>query len=100
MPASMMIAETGGMPKVTGNRIAIAAEGPMPGSAPMIVPISDPSRAKRMFCGVSATEKPNSRSLTISMASETQWSRWERHAQDASEDEVDEAHRANAHTEA
>ena len=44
MPASMISADTGGKPKVTGSSIAIVAVGPRPGSTPISVPRKTPPR--------------------------------------------------------
>ena len=54
----MIMAEVGLTPKVSGSRMEIPAEGPMPGSAPMIVPATVPRRQYKRFIGVTATEKP------------------------------------------
>src|SRR5690606_20171008 len=89
MPASMIIAVTGGIPKVTGSSTATPAEGPIPGRAPMIVPSRTPTKAKRRFVGVNAIEKPSSRSPN-SMRSESEGAGRDRNAQEVDEDEVDE----------
>ena len=44
MPASMIIAATGGTLKVSGKSIAMVANGPMPGSTPIKVPTSTPTK--------------------------------------------------------
>jgi hypothetical protein len=44
MPASMMSAETGGSTNVAGSSIEIVAMGPMPGSTPISVPSSTPTK--------------------------------------------------------
>jgi hypothetical protein len=44
MPASMMRAETGGSTKVVGSSMEIVAIGPMPGSTPINVPRSTPTK--------------------------------------------------------
>src|SRR3954471_14034561 len=67
MPASMISAETGGSTNVAGNSIEIVAIGPMPGSTPMSVPRSTPTKQYMMFCQCSATPKPMTRLFRISM---------------------------------
>jgi hypothetical protein len=49
MPASMIIAVSGSMPKVMGSSSAMVGIGPMPGSTPIRVPSRQPSRQKRTF---------------------------------------------------
>src|SRR5258706_1645370 len=68
MPASMMSADTGGSAYVVGNSIAIVATGPMPGSTPISVPISEPNSAYRRLTGLNATPNPNARWLKSSMS--------------------------------
>ncbi len=53
MPASMMIADTGSTPYVTGSRIAIVAAGPSPGSTPISMPITTPIRQYSRLVGCS-----------------------------------------------
>mgnify|MGYP006177381701 CR=1 FL=1 len=60
MPASMMSAESGSMPKVIGRSSAMPAEGPIPGSMPMIVPMSAPRNTNIRFFGCIAIAKPSS----------------------------------------
>ena len=52
MPASMISAPTGGRPKVIGSSMAMVASEPMPGSTPISVPTSAPSRQKPMLFGM------------------------------------------------
>src|ERR1044072_7139761 len=59
MPASMMIAVTGSMPKVSGSRIADVAAGPSPGRTPISMPMTTPIRQYRRFAGSSTTPKPS-----------------------------------------
>src|ERR1700730_12733265 len=54
----MISAPTGGIQKVRGRIIAIVVSGPMPGSTPIAVPITQPKKHRPMFCQVSATPKP------------------------------------------
>src|SRR5919108_3282603 len=61
MPASMMSAPTGSIPKVIGNNIAIVAMGPIPGSTPISVPIRAPRKHSPKFLNESATERPSPR---------------------------------------
>src|SRR3954447_17895302 len=57
MPASMIIAPTGGRPKVIGSNMATVAIVPMPGSTPTSVPTSAPIKHSRMLIGI-GMEKP------------------------------------------
>src|SRR5687767_2889692 len=57
----MMMPEVGGMPKVSGSRIATPDTGPTPGRAPMSVPRNTPAAAMSRLNGVKATEKPSAR---------------------------------------
>jgi hypothetical protein len=56
-----MIAEVGGMVKVSGKRMATPLAPPSPGSTPMMVPSMMPSTATNRLNGVTATEKPRTR---------------------------------------
>src|SRR5205085_11511964 len=67
MPASMISAPTGGRPYVIGSSIAMVASGPMPGSTPISVPTSAPTRQSPRLVGVTAIEKPNQRFAKRSM---------------------------------
>src|SRR5690349_24781139 len=58
MPASMIIAPVGSSLKVSGSSIAMVAEGPRPGSTPMMVPSTTPTTHIMSAVGVSATWKP------------------------------------------
>src|SRR5262245_53184781 len=64
----MMREETGSpIRKVSGNSIAIVAVAPMPGSTPISVPSSTPTRQKNRFHKVDAVEKPRTRLSKSSM---------------------------------
>ena len=54
----MISAPTGDSQNVTGRIIAIVVSGPMPGSTPIAVPITQPNRQSPMFCQVSAMPNP------------------------------------------
>ena len=58
MAAIMMIPDVGGIIVVTGSRIAIPAEGPIPGSTPIIVPMRHPTNAQKRFVAEKAVAKP------------------------------------------
>src|SRR5689334_17474887 len=58
MPASMIIAPVGSSLKVSGSSIAMVADGPRPGSTPMMVPSTTPTTHIISAVGVSATWKP------------------------------------------
>src|SRR3954463_1824539 len=52
MPASMINAPVGLRLKVIGNSMAMVATGPIPGSTPMRVPSSAPTRHMKMLNGI------------------------------------------------
>src|SRR3990170_5137861 len=56
--AIMMNPEVGGIIVVRGNRIAIPAEGPIPGRTPISVPTRHPTNAQNRFDQVRASAKP------------------------------------------
>ncbi len=58
---SMMMAEVGGMPKVSGSSSATPDTGPTPGKAPISVPTITPATAITMLKGVKAIPKPRAR---------------------------------------
>src|ERR1044071_8018078 len=58
MPHIMMSAEVGFIPNVTGMRSAMPADGPMPGSTPMIVPMKTPRKVYQRLIGWRQTAKP------------------------------------------
>src|SRR6267378_4342325 len=64
MPASIRIAGTGCMVKVSGSSIEIAVRAPMPGRTPMRLPTSTPKNDHIRLCGWSATPKPYHRSIS------------------------------------
>src|SRR5215510_464768 len=66
MPASMMSAPTGSMPKVIGSSMVIVAMGPTPGSTPISVPIRQPRKHRPRFLMDSATPSPSARLLNRS----------------------------------
>jgi hypothetical protein len=66
--ASMMIPDVGLMPNVSGKSSATPEGGPIPGSAPIRMPITTPATAISRLNGVSATEKPIARLPRKSMA--------------------------------
>ena len=53
-----MMADVGGMLKVSGNRIATPLAPPSPGSTPMMTPSTMPTTITMMLKGCSATAKP------------------------------------------
>src|SRR5215468_1228140 len=61
MPASMISAPTGSMPKVIGNSMVMVAIGPTPGSTPIRVPIMQPMKHRNTFLRESATLIPSER---------------------------------------
>src|SRR4029078_10683623 len=66
MHESMMIAEVGGIEKVSGSRIATPLAPPRPGSTPISTPSRMPTSMNRRFFQVSATANPCIRLLTSS----------------------------------
>jgi hypothetical protein len=46
----MMMAVTGEMPNVMGNKIDIAPTGPKPGNTPISVPIKQPTKQNNKLC--------------------------------------------------
>ena len=54
----VLIAGTGGIPKVSGSRMEMVATGPIPGSTPTRLPTSTPRKQYIRLCGSSATPKP------------------------------------------
>jgi hypothetical protein len=54
----MMMAVAGGRLKVTGNRRAMVAAGPIPGRTPINVPTKQPARHRIKFIGVTAMPNP------------------------------------------
>src|SRR4051794_11453783 len=92
MPASMMMAVTGDIPKVTGSSTATPADGPIPGSAPMTVPRNTPKNANSRLTGASATSKPSSRLSKPIAISEAERAARNRHVEQVDEDDIDEEH--------
>src|SRR3954468_17273672 len=90
MPHIMMSAEVGFIPHVTGISSAIPAEGPIPGSTPMIVPRKTPMNVYQRLIGCRQTAKPFRMWVSVSTAcsSERQDSRRERHAENLREHDV------------
>jgi len=58
MPASMITAETDGMPNVNGNKRAVPAVGPSPGKTPTNMPKVTPIKAYKRFQPLAAVENP------------------------------------------
>src|SRR5512138_3631465 len=78
MHDSRMIAEVGGMLKVSGSRIATPLAPPSPGSTPMITPRMMPTIISIRLNGLSTTAKPwNSKAISVTceplVAQERQW---------------------------
>src|SRR5690606_13415873 len=61
------------MLNTTGIRIATPLDGPRPGSAPIMVPRKQPTKASSRFCQVSATAKPSARRLRLSISNSCSW---------------------------
>src|SRR5271170_1525734 len=61
MPASITIAFVASRPNVTGKRMLMPDNGPIPGSTPTSVPTTQPRKPYHSTSGRSATEKPSSR---------------------------------------
>src|SRR5215212_6624484 len=73
MPAIMMRADVGFMPKVTGMSKAMPAEGPIPGSTPMIVPRKTPRNVYQRLIGCRQTAKPFRIWVSVSTAPSSEW---------------------------
>src|ERR1700686_5931565 len=67
MPASMIMAETGGSVNEIGSSIATVVTGPIPGSTPTTVPRNTPMKQYAIFCHVSATLNPSARFASASI---------------------------------
>ncbi len=68
MPASITIALVASRPNVTGSRMLMPDNGPMPGSTPTSVPTTQPRKPYHSTSGRSATEKPSIRLSMVSTA--------------------------------
>ena len=66
MPASMMTACVALRPKVTGSRIEIPDNGPMPGNTPTKVPTRQPMKAYQRLSGWKAMPNPCARLRRVS----------------------------------
>jgi hypothetical protein len=54
----MIMAVSGGIPKVSGINRVIVVTGPRPGRTPITVPRTTPRKQEKMFPGVKTTLKP------------------------------------------
>src|SRR4051812_12081279 len=82
MPAIMMSADVGSIPKVTGMSNAMLADGPMPGSTPTIVPRNTPRNVYQRLTGCRQTRKPFRMCVSVSMsASEREYALREAHTE-------------------
>src|SRR3954454_15067298 len=98
MPASMIIAPVGSSLKVSGSSIAIVAEGPRPGSTPMIVPSTTPTTHIINALGVSATWKPCINPVRRSIAGVLgPGARGQRHVERDLENQVEQQRAADGH---
>ena len=85
----MMSADVGFIPNVTGIRSAIPAEGPIPGSTPMIVPMNTPRNVYQRLIGCRQTLKPFRMWVSVSTgSSERQNAGRESHAKKLREHEI------------
>lgn len=64
-----MMAETGSMENVTGNKIAVPVVGPNPGKTPTSIPMETPSKQYSRFDHVSAVSKPCNNCINESIES-------------------------------
>src|SRR3972149_599859 len=67
MAARGMMAEVGGILKVTGMRMATPFAPPRPGKTPTMVPTKSPATNTRMLNGVRAIPRPATRLYNASM---------------------------------
>src|SRR3972149_11860576 len=83
MPASMMMAATGGSWNVAGSSSDIVPTGPMPGRTPMRVPTNTPTKQTNRLAGCSATWRPSAMLWRVSILgrSNPQRSLRERHTE-------------------
>src|SRR5262245_15395000 len=99
MPDSMISADTGGSPKVTGSSIAIVAIGPMPGSTPTAVPRKTPIRQYSRFDRLIAVWKPSARfastSIRLLLTAEPAAEEWHRNTEPFDEHQHAEHHDAD-----
>src|SRR5215471_10591818 len=73
MPANITIALVASSPNVTGSRILMPDNGPMPGNTPTSVPTRQPRNPYHSTSGRSATENPSIRLSKVSKALESQY---------------------------
>src|SRR5919112_1578933 len=85
----MAMEATGGSAPVSGRSKDSAASGPMPGSTPIKVPTTLPTRVYQRFCGVRMTASPPSSPWKAeSTVSEPQRAARQRHAEQHAEERV------------
>src|SRR5688572_10947915 len=73
MQESMMIAEVGGIVKVSGSKIATPLAPPRPGRTPMMTPRMMPIIISIKLNGVSTTAKPWNKAFNSSKCCSVRW---------------------------
>src|SRR5574343_519326 len=73
MPAKKIIDEVGSTWPVIGSSIATVTAGPRPGSTPIAVPSTQPTKAHSRLIGVAAVAKPPSSWFQIDMSMVDSW---------------------------
>src|SRR5215471_3974632 len=96
MPASITIALVASSPNVTGSRMLIPDNGPMPGKTPTSVPTRQPRKPYHSTSGRSATENPSIRLSRVSTAAKSQNALFERRFEHDGEKPVGEEADADA----
>src|SRR3978361_1060610 len=95
MPASIIRAAVGSMPKVTGMSSAMPAEGPMPGRWLIMVPMNTPISVYSKWAGSNATLRPCRMPCTLSSMSGSEHALRQRHLQEAGEDRIGDQREAD-----
>src|SRR5260370_18183839 len=72
MPASITIAFVASSPNVTGSKMLMPDNGPMPGNTPTSVPTRQPRKPYHSTSGRNATENPSIRLSRVSNVLESQ----------------------------
>src|SRR5262249_17303533 len=96
MPASMITAWVALRPNVTGSRIEMPDNGPMPGSTPTSVPTRQPRNAYQTLSSCSATENPCSKLCRVASTLESEWAGAEGGLEHVDERQIGEADDADA----
>src|SRR5260370_3959992 len=96
MPASITIAFVASSPNVTGSKMLMPDNGPMPGNTPTSVPTRQPRKPYHSTSGRSATENPSIKLSRVSKALESQYPLLERRFEHQGEKPIGEQADADA----